>query len=249
MSIKKLFRNIKRRINSWQLANKQKTELQNIVDSNSYPSNNPLAGKSVLLFGDSILNSRSANNGIGIKELLKKQYGMIAEGYAQSGSIITNDPDFNWIITKVNEAIANGEQADYVVWNGGTNDASNIDITNAGVITEGYTDSLDKTTFCGAFEDVCRTLINTWVDAKIIYVRAHEMNSRDDRQETYGDLALEICKKYSIPYVDLFNDGDLNTKIVDMRNAYTTREDGTHPNVEGLNMFYVPMITSEMKAT
>ena len=72
------------------------------------------------------------------------------------------------------------------------------------------------------------------------------MRSRSVLQKEYLDKAIDICNKYSIPYVDIYNEGGLNTNIKKMNDLYTNNADGTHPNFNGYELFYVPKIESKM---
>lgn len=63
--------------------------------------------------------------------------------------------------------------------------------------------------------------------------------------------AKEICNKWSIPYVDLFNEGNLNFHVTSQRQNYsitnvTPTGDGTHPNLAGYQII-TPKIENWMK--
>src|SRR5699024_1755390 len=123
-----------------------------------------------------------------------------------------------------------------------------------GEISDGYDLPEEVNTFSGAFEELIYKIRNEWIDSKIVYVRVHNMSSRDDRQVLFGERAIEICRKWSIPVVDIFNEGQLNTHIDEMKRIYTVdtyetgEGDGTHPNTEGYRKFYVPLIESKLKS-
>ncbi len=198
-----------------------------------------LEGKMLLNLGDSIAASDLYSGFISTK------YSMPLFNFASGGATIAPRAGYdNEVIKQVNDAIVQGITPDYVLFNGGTNDANVLDLSLTGTITDDYDDVLDLNTFCGAFENLVKTMVNNWHYAKIIYIRAHNMDSRDDRQRVYGELALEICKKWSIPYVDIYSEGRLNSKISVMKTNYAP--DGTHPNHEGIAKFYVPLIESKM---
>ena len=135
-----------------------------------------------------------------------------------------------------------------------TNDAYTS--TVVGTITENIDSELDLTTFCGCFENICRTLINKYYSAKICYIAVHKMPTRNKEvQFNLQNLAHQICNKYSIPVIDIFNNGNLNTYIETMRSLYTydtldtsnisaggSGGNGTHPNTLGYRLFYNNMI-------
>ncbi|WYP26033.1 hypothetical protein NSQ54_17155 [Alkalihalobacillus sp. FSL W8-0930] len=46
--------------------------------------------------------------------------------------------------------------------------------------------------------------------------------------------------------MDLFTEGGLNTYLEEMNNAYTINQDGTHPNTEGYELFYVNPVVARL---
>lgn len=220
--------------------------------ANINPQVTPLARKRLLGFGDSIGQGGGnvvSGSGYGYVEMVAEDNQMTHRNYSVGGATIAyRDGYTNQIIDQINTAINDGEAADYILFNGLTNDASATPIGRIGEMTGGYTDTLDSDTFAGAFEHICRTLILNWLGAKIIYVRVHNMSSRGTQQVLYGELAVKICKKYSIPAVDMYSEGGLNTQMIEMTNLYTNNGDSTHPNDLGYRKFYVPRIEAKMKS-
>ena len=205
---------------------------------------NPLPGKKLLNFGDSIAYG-SGNANVGYAHLIATRNSMTLTNRSNGGATVGSTASNN-IIDQINSAI--GQAADYILFNGLTNDIANSGNVPLGVISTGHTASLDVSTFCGGFENICKVLKTNWLGAKIIYVRPHSMpiTSRDlQKQIDYGNKAIEICKKWSIPYVDMYSEGGLNTNISIMRTTYTT--DGTHPNAGGYQLYYAPIIEAKMK--
>lgn len=212
---------------------------------------NKLFGKKLLGFGDSI--ARGRNNGY--LEMIADKNNMVVANYGSDGATVAPREGYdNQIIKKINEAITAGESADYIIFNGLTNDANVTDESRLGEITTTYDMPADVTTFSGAFEELIKIMRDEWPAAKIIYVRPHNMDSRGDRQVIFGERAIEICKKWSIPVVDIYSEGNLNTQIAEMKRLFTVDTystglgDGTHPTEEGYREFYVPMIESKMKS-
>jgi putative cell wall-binding protein/lysophospholipase L1-like esterase len=211
-----------------------------------------LNGKKLLNFGDSIAKG-TGNNNIGYAEIIGGKTDMICYNYAVGGAVFGTDknrPTRSRIPAQVDLAIKNGIDPDYIIFEGGTNDISFADL---GKITEGYTASLDLDTFCGGMEYCCKTLLTNYYDKKIIFVRVHNrVSSNKTLQKVYGDKAIEICKKWRIPYVDLYSEGELNANNPTQRLMYTVYKpelgtgDGTHPNQAGYEKFYVPMILNKM---
>lgn len=212
-------------------------------------ANNPLAGKKVLNFGDSIM-AGDGNAGTGPAELIATNNGMTVFDYAVGGATIAVvSGSTNNILSRVNDAIAASITTDYIIFDGLTNDISGNSTVTLGTVSSGYLASLDTSTFSGSFETICKKIKTTWPAAKVVYVRVHKMLSRDwQKQIDFGNRAAEICQKWSIPVVDLYNEGGLNAYLTEHINAYTNNADQTHPNALGYVTFYVPMITSKMKS-
>ena len=209
---------------------------------------NHLSGKTLLNFGDSIASSQT--EGVdGYHELIANKNKMNLVDHARNGATITVvEGNTNNLKTQIDNAIAAKVKPDYVLFDGLRNDVSHPENT-IGEITTGYTESLDLNTFCGAFEYYCKTMRENWLGAKIIYIRTHNTFVVGQRQVVLGELALEMCRKWSIPYVDIYSEGGLNTHFVGTRGLYTLSEtDGTHPNQLGYETFYVPPIESKMKS-
>ena len=147
---------------------------------------------------------------------------------------------------------------DFVVFDGNANDSYTRitdDPIKLGTITNGFNETLDNTTYCGGFETICKTLLEKYRGARIIYVAVHKLVGRDfGAQEKLHELSREICKKWCIEYVNLYEESGLNTFIESYKNEYSydTLSDmkngsGTHPNEEGYRKFYMPKIIGVMK--
>ena len=114
--------------------------------------------------------------------------------------------------------------------------------------------NLDVTTFYGSFEHLINSLRKKYSDTRIIYICCHNTPSRsDEAQKILHKAAIECCEKWSIPYVDIYNEGQINCNIDIMRNAYsynnegeTSGGNGTHLTGTGYEKWYVPMIKAKM---
>ena len=112
-------------------------------------NSNPLQGKIIYNFGDSIA-AGDGNNGKGYAELLAEKYGMNVTDYAKGGATLGSNTTNN-ITTQVDNAIVTGGSPDYILIDGGTNDIVNS--TALGTITSDYTlATIDKTTTSGGLE-------------------------------------------------------------------------------------------------
>lgn len=120
--------------------------------------------------------------------------------------------------------------ADYIVFDGGSNDADLLGNaflgnkeTRLGEIDKTYFGTeFDKTTFCGALESVFCRATKYWKGKKIAYIIAHKMGpDMDDfnNRRLYFDKAIEVCRKWGIPYIDLWDGCYLNPYLEWMYDA------------------------------
>lgn len=222
-----------------------------------------LSGKSVAVFGDSIAYG-SGNNGFGVGEYLKKDLKLNFTKYAVGGARVGFKDGKNWLVEQVVEAIRDGISPDYIVFDGFTNDCNveeNATLPDVplGELKAGYEGydifKVEKTfTFTHCFEETVFAFLKYFPKAKVLFFRPHNMGRRDDfLQRQYGERALEICKKWGVPFVDLYSESGLNTFIPEHRDMFTNdsygwgRGDCTHPNALGYELKYMPLIEAKLK--
>lgn len=206
---------------------------------------NPLYGKKIMGFGDSIMRG-AGNSDVGIVDILGTRNSMTVANNAVSGATILADTTNNIPLQITN---ATGT-TDYIVLDGYINDVLISDIlSRLGTISPYFGSAFDTNTFCGQMETMLRSLSTKFIGSKILYVFVHHMNTRDDQVvKQIHSLAKQICAKWSIPVVDLYEDGLLNTYIEGYRSPYTGNSgDGTHPNQLGYDTFYIPQIEAKLK--
>lgn len=220
-------------------------------------SKSKLFNKKVYGFGDSIVYGHAA--GVSFLDYLAENFSMDMVKYAVNGATVIGSSG-NSILPQI--AAASAEIPDYVLFDGLANDAYHHvtdDSAKLGAISGGYSEKLDTTTFCGAFESICKTLLTKYNGATIIFIAVHKTPARDlNAQDTLQSLAKRICNKWSIPVVDLFNASGLNCFIPEYQMAYSydkadangantsTGGSGTHPNDAGYKKYYLPMVTAAM---
>jgi len=254
-----------------------------------YRTTNPIRGKYLIDFGDSIMRG-DGTSGQGLGYLIAKANNMAFTQYSAGGmtvadlatvyqltydrayitgkryftksgetyteitegvdwtagtAITTAIYQINNLSKYLDTAIGASITPDYVLIEGLANDISQG--VTLGDIEAGYTDAYDTATFSGALENAISRIRAAWIGTKIVFVRVHNMNSRDAAlQISFGDRAIAICKKWSVPYVDLYNECQLNTNITAMRTAYTDSSDGTHPNAIGYALWYKPLVEAKL---
>lgn len=170
---------------------------------------------------------------------------IIPQGHPRASGDITD-------IGCIHDTLDNMEaDADIVIMSGSINDCEYYQDTNfLGEITGDFSSELDSTTFYGALENMCKKALQKWAGKPIIYVIEHRMTLDNT---TYGQYYLKlheaivkVMNKWGISIVDLFtNCPSLNYN--DGYKAQYTTGDGTHPNYEGYEKFYVPRVYAEIK--
>lgn len=129
--------------------------------------------------------------------------------------------------------------ADYIVFEGGCNDVDRIEILGETNITDGIVDpddfsgNYDLNTFSGYLETIFYRALKYWQGKKICYIVAHKMwddLATKERRRRYYDKAVEVCKKWGIPYLDLWNDCYLNPELQWMYNPYKSPDENCIEN-------------------
>lgn len=209
-----------------------------------------LKGKTVLSFGDSIMVGKG-NHDIGIADMLAEKYGMKALDHSVSGATFGVYKSRSHIPDQINSAAEVGAQPDIILINGGTND---MELVKCGAAADGYDkNSLDERTYAGGMEYSAYLLQTYWPDVPVIYVRAHDMDTVDDKiEQQYGELATALCEKWHLYCVDVYNDTEFCTETPSIRDAYTIfllklgHSDGIHPTAQGYSKYYLPLIAEQV---
>lgn len=213
-----------------------------------------MKGKTIYGFGDSLVEGHCLK--VGMLDALAEKNGMKLVKYARNGATVIPDSsnaDERGLVPDVAEQIvrASEEVPDYVCFDGLTNDACRPEPAKwLGKMETGYQGPYDTATFYGAFERVCRLLRTKYQESRVIYICVHKMPTRDfAAQDILQKAAREVCAKWSIPCVDIYRSGLINTCLDGMRKAYSynTAEfpqdgNGTHLNAAGYEKWYLPMI-------
>ena len=220
----------------------QKEEIKEIAGSQG----NHLENKILFNFGDSIA-AGDGNKGKGYAELFAEKYNMICYDFAVGGATLGETASNN-ITTQVTTALSKGITPNYILIEGGTNDIADSGTPIGSIMSDYKENNADKTTTSGALEYIIATLKRNYPSAKMAFVSVHRMSSRGytEQIERQG-RCIEICKKWSIPVIDIFNKGNLNTflpeyhKFTNPTSSYPNG-DKTHPNELGYTTFYLPLI-------
>lgn len=191
---------------------------------------NKLFGKTVIFNGDSIC-AGSERRGSWATRIAPRNQLAACKNYAIGGGTIAEHtkPHLSGaarhsVSATLDKMYEEFPEADYIVLEGGTNDADLL-----GRITEGeiaarfgkvdpndYSGNYDRDTFCGALESVFYRATRYWAGKKIAFIVAHKMGLNPPtvkNRRAYFDAAVEICKKWGIPYLDLWNTCYLNPAL------------------------------------
>ena len=126
----------------------------------------------------------------------------------------------------------------------------------AGIVpTFGSADDIGTDTLGGCMANTFINIRETAPNALIIAIaptpcRSHNNVSGEEEwangwSERYVALLEDVCKKYNIPFLDLYHGSGLCPWITENRNKYTL--DGTHPNSLGHFKYIYPQIANMIK--
>ena len=172
-----------------------------------------LDGKSALFVGDSITNA--------VKDPDRPYYGwagrigvtnnMDWKNAGISSATISTALASSYPENRVVNQLEQGRAYDYVILHGGMNDS--IAMTEIGEMCDSYNlEDFDISTFSGAMDELIYTAKQKYPNAIIGYIVNYATpNSTwggySSNNKAYFDRAKEICEKWDIPYIDLYEGG------------------------------------------
>lgn len=222
-----------------------------------------LSGKKVLTFGDSIIDGHLYKKA-GFMEFVAQQEGMTVKKYANNGACILPGSPIDeaglggMILTdQVEKAAAAGETADYIVFDGGTNDAYAPVMEKLGEVSR---KSMETDTFAGAFRKTIDAIQKNWPKAVVVYVAVHRLGYRERNiQKALHEIALNICAEMGVTVANLYDECGLDTADEAMCRKYSfdvlkdgipapsENPTGTHPNFEAIQDYYLPFVSNALK--
>lgn len=203
--------------------------------------------KILFAFGDSIVNGHTYDKE-GLAEFVAAEQNLELYKFAVNGATVMDIGYEGGQILRQMQLKNMNRQPDFILFDGGTNDAE--------YLAGGQKESVPKTAgdFRAAFAETVTYMKKNWKDAKIIYVAAHRMGSRDGAiQDRLHGTTLSICRSMGVTAADVYRESGLDTSIETHRVRYTfdrnneeglpgTGGSGTHPNLEAIRIFYLPVI-------
>lgn len=208
---------------------------------------NILFGKTIVWDGDSI-----CSGGIGRgswASRIAERNSMICKNYAVGGGTVTentpkcaNGNERHCVSTTLEKIYSEYPNADYIILEGGTNDADILEALPGSsrmgnIAPDDFSGNYDRETFCGALESVFYRATKYWSGKKIGYIVAQKMGivpNERRRRRMYFDMAVKACRKWGIPYLDLWEGCYLNPCLPWMYDKSKTPEENIAENV----MFY-----------
>lgn len=203
--------------------------IKDYLKNNGYLSNSNLAQLKWYILGDSI----SCGGDTGYQGYVSKSLGLNKVDKARMGNHMTYSEE-----DKLNERpgicweVENFDMrdADIITILIGTNDWGNKD-----KYPLGNPDGSDGwTTFYGALHRTCNYLTSNFIGKRIGFITPPMRNISKDLIPSFMDYInamKEVCGQYSIPVLDLWHEGGLNTFSEAVRAELI--EDGLHPNTKG----------------
>ena len=206
---------------------------------------NCLEGKTIICFGDSLCAGKTVEKyseeyGFGWAGLIGEKNGMEWRNYGKNGAVITYIEGHDRLVSQQFEiAVREFDKVDYILFEGGCNDADQLGNypESFGEISSGF-DNFDCSTFTGAFENLILQIVTAYPDAKIGYIIPPKMGeapyeSEKNIRRQYYDRAIEVCEKWGIPYLDLWNENPMNPELPIFYDADIPKEEAAEAG-----MFY-----------
>lgn len=199
------------------------------INEESLPSvsGNVLHEKTAAFDGDSICAGvGDTADYVGWAGRIGESNNMAWRNYGVGGGTIaaetySGDVAKHWICRSIDTIYANTPNLDYLILEGGTNDA---DILNSqdkkGTFDDSdYSGTYDDTTYCGGLESLLYKAVTYYPHAKIGFIIAPKMGvsnngyGDENTRYTYFKTAMDICKKWGVPVINLWDESHLNPKL------------------------------------
>ena len=196
--------------------------------------NNKLQGKKIIWNGDSICQGSKtwgnwATRIAAWNDMTFANYGIGGGTVTENVLVSADDPRIRHSVSgTVDRMYEEHPDADYVILEGGTNDADLLGSLIRGerparigrIDLEDYSGEYDADTFCGALESMFCRATRYWKGKKIGYIVAQKMGFRTDgytddcnNRRAYFALAIKACEKWGIPYLNLWDGCPLNPQL------------------------------------
>ncbi len=235
----------------------QYRKLYNIhIDDTPQKPGSSLCGKTALFMGDSITygagdSATYYRNGRSWAARIAQITGLKATNAGVSGakaSYIGGDDTAKWLF---NQLVAHkDEKFDIVVMHGGVNDARHNRIIGDIQDTTDMTQlKANIKTYIGGLQYLFANVKLLNPDADLFFIANHRLDGHETGQAKnmapYFDKAKELCEKYGIHFIDLYNNKELNDKLETTTTKYLP--DTLHLNAAGYDII-TPYIIEALEA-
>ncbi len=202
---------------------------------------NPLWGKYVVFEGTSLTAGTGDSAGGGFVTRLSTRNNMAILNSAVGGGTVAYYDSEHHCICRAVATLHQG--ADYFIFNGGANDADYEGAGNAGELTTGYSAAFTDTIFAHAMEKTIKAAIARYPTKKIGFIISYKNGdaATQANRKAYFDVAILACKKWGIPYLNLWDDCYINQEVTP-----TLFYDTQHLNAAGYDTL-TPIIEAWMK--
>lgn len=219
---------------------------------------NPLYGKTAIFDGDSICQgSSAADNLSGWAGRIGTANDMLCVNFGQGGGTITQTEGAYWIGGNIDRIVSEYPFLDYLILEGGTNDADVLGESGLGTFDpDNKSGTYDTNTFSGALETLLFKAVTNFPYAKIGFIIPHMMGTSDSIRRKFFDRAAEICEKWGVPVIDLWHTSHLDKRLtahwdssLDIAGniaAGSLYTDGQHLTTDGYDVI-TPKIEAWMK--
>lgn len=223
-----------------------KKEVETTVDVPASVATSPIYNKKIVYDGDSICFGAGYSGGYA-KIIANRVMGSYVN-QAKGGARLTTKGSNSWhsVVDNLENLPTDG---DLYCFEGGINDYWTSGMQLGTFTKNDFTGTLDETTVCGALESIFRYALTNFLGKPICFVITHKIqntayaaNGSGNTFEAYHDAMVGICKKYSIPYYDAFEESGLNGWNTAQKTTYFDANDGIHPNEAGYKKYYVPQL-------
>ena len=187
-----------------------------------------LIGKEAVFEGDSICHGTSVGTsdptyGYGWAGRIGIANAMNWTNYGINGGAITSRGNSkitssHSVVDNIDTVYAQHPDAEFIIFEGGTNDADLLGDASTSAdfgsfSADDFSGSYDINTFTGALETIFYKAISYWKGKKIGFIIAQKMGrymSARNNRHAYFVRAMEVCEKWGIPYINLWDNCYLN---------------------------------------
>jgi lysophospholipase L1-like esterase len=238
-----------------QLETESKANLVGAINEVNRSFENPINNKKLAFCGDSICFGYGWNveDGTWVPKgwsyiIKENNPSCDVHNISAASATLTNALADNNILIQVESLITNKSTytPDYIFLQGGINDRNaGAQMGKAGTSFTPTNDSAYLATVSGAVDYMLYRLITNFPNARIGFISSTRCTGND--YQPILDAINKVCNKWSIPVLDLWNNGELNPNVSSINTQYFYQADGVHPKEIGYRRFIAPKVEKWIK--